>query len=215
MKNLICSALLFCSVCLSALAQPSYVRNPLDTNSIALPPDDTFILGVVAGLPAWIQAGTNQTVINSIVTNVTFLNAISNYFVTNNMTFNSIKVSGNATLNNFIVTNAVATHTNKWSGPTNTLDFNVYSQSYSSPTAIQITGFNLPTNAPEGVALQQVSNTSATNWVATFPASVVAVVNGTIGATSATATNGTTLYLWWHYTPANNGGRTNLVVTQL
>lgn len=246
LRRLLIGCLLCASLAKAAppiVAAPRILQNWTTTNTIVPPPDDTYVLGTVGGLPALVHLGTNTTIINNLVTNNTFLTSIAtnntfvvtlatnntfilsvitnnqfnNFFNTNiftNITVSQTFTGNKIQVNNLVITNAVATQTNKWSGPTNTLDLNVYSQSFTSPSAMSVTGFNLPTNAPEGQALLQVSNTSATNWVATIDSHVVVTANGVIGGT-CTVTNGTTGYFWFHYTPANNGARTNLVFSQL
>ncbi len=56
----ISSGLCFLALCIACWAQPAYVRNPLDTNSMALPTIDGQYAALSNGLPVF--RGLNQTV---------------------------------------------------------------------------------------------------------------------------------------------------------
>jgi hypothetical protein len=74
----------------------------LTTNFVANPPNDSYILGVVGGVPAFVLAGTNQTIVQSLITNTLF-----NTYLTTNV-FQTFYISTNFVNYNYS-TNVIST----------------------------------------------------------------------------------------------------------
>lgn len=185
----------FVALAVSCLAQPSYVRNPLDTNSLALPPDDSYIVGVVGGKPAWILGGTNTTFVQSFITNSLFNTYIStnvfNTFFATTINSTTLNISGKASVKYFVLTNQVAYVPQAWSGPTNILDLSLTTGAeewtYTTFTPVRISGLAFDTGYVER-GLLSVTNASTTNITITFVGGFKTPVNDS--SSTYTVTNG-------------------------
>lgn len=109
---------------------------------------------------------------------VDYITSVSNTSVTINTNVtvnNNVTISGHTTINDIIITNGVALLTKTWGGPSNALVFNgsgtpTNDYFFASASACAITSTTIGAGLTEWSSLV-LSNSAATNWLLTIPAS--------------------------------------------
>lgn len=126
---------------------------------------------------------------------------VNNFFVTNlfvtNVTAQTINVSGKATFNQITVTNSLNWYTNRFNGPSNSIDLNVSMQTYITFTPFSFTGVvNKLSYAGQPISIG-ISNAASTNVTGYYPYFL-----SSDGTRSAIVTNGTVGRFWLLYDPS-------------